>query len=69
VCFDTLLALAKFEIDLLAGYERATACAFDVGEVHEYIVSVFTGDETKSLFVIEKFHGTCWHNFSISLSL
>jgi spermidine/putrescine transport system permease protein len=49
---------------IISGALMSFTLSFD-----EYIVSVFTGDETKSLFVIKKFHGTCWHNFSISLSL
>jgi len=62
ICFDALVTLAEFELDLLASYERPTTGSLDIREVNEDIVSAFLGDESKSLFVVKKFYGTGWHD-------
>ena len=64
VRFDTLAALAEFELDLLARNECAAPGAFDVGEVHEHILLAFARDESETLLVIEELDGTGWNDYS-----
>jgi hypothetical protein len=41
--------------------EGATAGALDVGEVHEHILSIRTGDEPEALLIVEELHCTFEH--------
>src|SRR6185503_15979927 len=53
-----LLALDQQEADFLAFFQSLEAIALDRTEVHENITTAFRADETKTLGVVEPFHGT-----------
>src|SRR5829696_7457991 len=64
-----LLALAArgdVELDPLALFEGAVARALDVGEMHEDVFAVLTGDEAVALLRVEELHGT-GRQFPVSL--
>ena len=52
----TLAARADVELDGLALVEGLVALGLDVGEVHEHVVAIFTGDEAEALLSVEELH-------------
>jgi hypothetical protein len=60
-----LLALLYGKFYTLAFFESAEAIALNCREMHEYICSVFLGEETITFATVEPFYGpdhSCRHN-------
>jgi hypothetical protein len=59
--FWALAAFAELEAHFLALMESTSAGAFDVGEVDEDVIPVWTGDESEALLIVEELHCTFEH--------
>ena len=62
--FRALLAGADVELDVLAFIEAAVAIARDVGVMDEHVLASLNGDESETLFGIEKLYGASRHDFT-----
>ena len=62
--FRALLARTDLILDILTFVEAAVAIARDVGVVDEHVLASLNGDESETLFGIEKLYGASRHDFT-----
>jgi len=60
-CLWALRTLGNFELYLIAFIEGFESIPLNGGEVNEDIISIFSGNESKALFLIKPFHTTFSH--------
>ena len=65
---ETLGSLHDAELDCLSLLQGAEAAGLNGGEMYEYIFAGLTGDETKTLSVVEPLHCTLFHFVYSSIS-
>jgi len=57
-CLRTFLSLGHFHGDLLSFFQGFESFHLDCGVMHEYILTAFALDETKSLVIVEPLNGS-----------
>jgi hypothetical protein len=60
-CLGALGRFDDVELHLLAFSKRLEAAVLNVAEVNEHVCAIFTGNEAKTLGIIEPLHGSCNH--------
>jgi hypothetical protein len=60
-CFGALRRFDDVELHLLAFGERLEAAVLNVAEMNEHVSATFTGNEAKTLGIIEPLHGSGYH--------
>ena len=60
-CLGALGRFDDVELHLLAFSKRLEAAVLNVAEVNEHVCAIFTGNEAKTLGIIEPLHGSGYH--------
>jgi len=60
-CLGAFGRFDDVELHLLAFSKRLEAAVLNVAEVNEHVCAIFTGNEAKTLGIIEPLHGSGYH--------